>query len=135
MEIRELQSTDFECYLKLIENAFHFKMEMDEKTFSKRLEKIKSENSFIYVGLIHDKIVATSKLVIETKFLNCLGHIEDVVVDNSYKLLGFGKQIVSHCIRQAKNKNCYKIVLNCLKELIPFYSSCNMFENGVQMVL
>lgn len=79
------------------------------------------------------KLVGTATLFIERKCGGVAGHIEDVVVDESYRGQGIGKQLVERCIKEAKTLGCYKVVLDCSSENQAFYERCGFQENGVCM--
>lgn len=85
-------------------------------------------NILTFVGVLEDgKIVSTATVVMEKKLrynqLCC--HIEDVGVHPDYRKCGYGKIMVEYCISVAKRNNCYKIKLNCSRELIGFYEKMN----------
>lgn len=55
--------------------------------------------------------------------------IEDVVVAQELRGLGFGRLIVSHLIEQCANESCYKICLESSRRASDFYESLG-FEFG-----
>jgi len=65
-------------------------------------EYCKNKNHITFVDEIKEagkptKIIATSSILIESKFLHCgskVGHIEDVVVDREARSTGLGQKIV-----------------------------------------
>jgi glucosamine-phosphate N-acetyltransferase len=86
------------------------------------------------------RIVATSSVLIESKLLHCgskVGHIEDVVCDKCIRGQGVGKKIVEQCIEYAKQKGCYKVILDCSNNNVPFYINCGMYlsENCMRIDL
>jgi glucosamine-phosphate N-acetyltransferase len=81
--------------------------------------------------LIH----GTATLLYETKLIHgCkqVGHIEDVVVSPNYRDQGIGKHLIN-ILTQMASTTCYKVILDCKEELIPFYEKCHFKPNGVQM--
>ena len=75
---------------------------------------------------------------IETKIIHNFGkvaHIEDVIVDNTYRGKGLGKMLVQKCIDYAQKLDCYKIILNCSDENIPFYEKCGFSKKENEMTL
>ena len=64
-----------------------------------------------------------------------VAHIEDLVVDKEYRKKGISKLLIDKCINYAKNEQCYKIILNCNKNLIKFYEKNNFYNSGFQMRL
>lgn len=83
------------------------------------------------------KIIATATLVVELKFIrNCgkCGHIEDVVVDETYRGLRLGLRVVEALIEAAKDFGCYKVILDCSESNAPFYEKCGLTKKEIQMV-
>lgn len=91
----------------------------------------------LYPDLASNRIIATATLVIELKFIRSCGkcgHIEDVVVDSSYRGLGLGLQVLEALIAAAKENGCYKIILDCAESNVAFYEKCGLTRKEVQMV-
>ena len=76
------------------------------------LRKIKQNPDYIiHVALDNNKIVGSTTLFIEQKFIHDggrVGHIEDVVVRKDYEGRGIGMKLVISLLNCAKEKNCYK---------------------------
>ena len=108
-------------------------------------EYCKNKNHITFVDEIKEagkptKIIATSSILIESKFLHCgskVGHIEDVVVDKDARGTGLGQKIVQHCIDYARDAGCYKVILDCSNKNVPFYINCGMYlsENSMRIDL
>jgi glucosamine-phosphate N-acetyltransferase len=108
-------------------------------------EYTKNPNHITFVDEIKEagkpaSIVATSSILIESKFLHCgskVGHIEDVVVDKDARGSGLGQKIVEHCIEYARKNGCYKVILDCSNKNVPFYINCGMYlsENCMRIDL
>jgi glucosamine-phosphate N-acetyltransferase len=83
-------------------------------------------------------IVGSVTIFIETKLIHNFGkvaHIEDVIVDNTCRGKGLGKILVRKCIDYARIHDCYKIILNCSDENIPFYEKCGFSKKENEMTL
>jgi len=83
-----------------------------------------ASKSRIYVAVISDKVVGTASLLVETKFLHCggkVGHIEDVAVQKEYQGQGIGQALIEHLVKVGMSFGCYKLILDCNLDLIPFY--------------
>lgn len=92
-------------------------------------------NGDIFVIRNNEKVIAAGTLFILYKLhCNPVGQIEDVIVDEEYRGKGLGKKIVEFLIEYGKKKGCYKVVLNCNSENIPFYEKCGMIQSGIQFV-
>jgi len=95
-----------------------------------------ASKSRIYVAVIDDKVVGTACLFVETKFLHRggrVGHIEDVAVQKEYQGQGIGKALTEHLVTEGKRLGCYKLILDCKPELIPFYQQCGFHEWSAAM--
>jgi glucosamine-phosphate N-acetyltransferase len=81
-------------------------------------------------------ILGSGTVIYEPKIIHgCknVGHIEDIVVDKSYRSYGIGKEILKKLIEFAKNNNCYKVILDCKCELENFYEKNDLQKTGIQM--
>lgn len=83
-------------------------------------------------------IIGSVTIFIETKLIHNFGkvaHVEDVIVDNTCRGKGLGKMLVQKCIDYAQKHDCYKIILNCSDENIPFYEKCGFSKKENEMAL
>jgi glucosamine-phosphate N-acetyltransferase len=90
------------------------------------------------VGVCDGKLACTATLLIELKYVHhCgkIGHIEDVVVAHDFSGRGFGKQMVTALIDEAKQEKCYKVILDCNDHNVPFYESCGMKRHSNEMAI
>jgi len=125
IEIREIEEDDLERgfleTLDFLRNASSL-----DKTKAKEIfKKIKQNaNHIIHVAIDGKKIVGTTTLFIEQKFIHdggLVGHIEDVVVRKDYEGKGIGIKLVTSMLEHAKEKNCYKTILDCKDDVKQFY--------------
>jgi len=112
-----------------------------EDQFIERFQEMKRAGEMYYVVVIEDisisKIIGAASLVVEKKFLHeCgkCGHIEDVVVDASYRGKNLGKRIIDHLLHLGQSFGCYKIILDCSEKNVEFYERCGFKRKEVQMV-
>ncbi|OWF37585.1 glucosamine 6-phosphate N-acetyltransferase-like isoform X1 [Mizuhopecten yessoensis] len=82
-----------------------------------------------YITVIEDtstgQVIASGTLVKEQKFIHkcsARGRIEDIVVDDKYRGRQLGKLILDVLTILSKKVGCYKVSLECLDKLVPFYS-------------
>ena len=90
----------------------------------------------IQVAEIDGKIVGSTTLLIEQKFIHNagrVGHIEDVVVSKEFEGRGIGIKLVTSLLEIANTRNCYKTILDCKDELIPFYERIGFKQESNQM--
>ena len=97
-----------------------------------------NQNHHIYLYIKDDKPVGTITILIEQKLIHggkCVGHIEDLVVDKEYNGQKIAQELLAFAIQIAKDNNCYKVILDCDKKLIPFYEKSGFKEGAVQMCI
>ena len=95
-----------------------------------------NENHVIHVAELDGKIVGSTTLLIEQKFIHeggIVGHIEDVVVKKEFEGQGIGMKLVLSLLDIAKKRECYKTILNCEDELIPFYEKIGFKQKSNEM--
>lgn len=120
--------------------------EVTKEQYEARLHELSLLNAqggflfWIIVGEDVDtgRIATCATLLVEPKFIHKCGsvaHVEDVVVDIEYRKLRLGQKILDILIGIAKEQQCYKIILDCNQENIPFYSSLGFKENSVHMAM
>ena len=129
--IRKITINDYDNYLLLI-NKFR-KTYFTQEQFQNTLIKLQNNNNFIWIYEYDNKIIATSTLIIQTKFIfniSYVGMIEDVFVEENYRNLGIGKKMILYLIKEAKKYNCYKIICVCLEYNKNFYIKCNFEHRG-----
>ena len=125
IKIREIVEGDLEKgYLETLDflrNA----SDLDKNKAKEILKKIKQNpNHIIHVATDGEKIVGSTTLLIEQKFIHdggLVGHIEDVVVRKNYEGKGIGIKLVTSLLERAKEKNCYKTILDCKDDVKQFY--------------
>lgn len=92
------------------------------KTILKKITD--NPNNVIFVAVLDGKVVGSTVLIIEQKFIHdggLVGHIEDVVVAKEHEGRGIGFKIMQAALEYAKNQGCYKTILDCDEKVRPFY--------------
>ena len=99
-----------------------------------------SRSHYIYVieathnGIV--KLVGSGTVIIEEKFIHNFGkvaHIEDIVIDAEFRKYGLGRKLIQMLVSFSKNKNCYKVILDCSEHNTGFYEKCGFQKHGVKM--
>ena len=104
------------------------------KNILKRI--LENENHIIHVAELNGKIVGSTTLLIEQKFIHeggFVGHIEDVVVNKKFEGQGIGMKLVLSLLDVAKGKKRYKTILNCEDKIIPFYEKIGFKQKSTEM--
>jgi glucosamine-phosphate N-acetyltransferase len=117
ISIREIEYDDIDKgFLEVLENLLS--PDIDNENAKNILKKIKSNplhKIFVAQDNTNGKIVGTTTLHIEPKFINKgmqVGYIEDVSVRKGYEGLGIGFKLVNHATNYAISKeSCKDIAL------------------------
>ena len=132
--IRKLQKDDLWKGFLITLDSLRQASNIDKKTAEKIFDKINSNpDHIVAVAVIEGKIVGSTTLLIETKFIHNggrVGHIEDVVVDKEYQKKGIGEKIITYLLRYAKDQGCYKTILDCVDDVKPFYEKLGFKHNA-----
>jgi len=87
---------------------------------------IKNPLHRLLVGVIGQQVVAVCTVFLEPKIIHhcgIAGHIEDVATHNDHRGNGYGKHLVRYAIKWAREQGAYKVILDCDKDMIPYYAS------------
>ena len=125
IEIREIEEDDLEKGFLETLDFLRKASDIDKNKAKEILKKIQqNSNHIINVAVDDNKIVGSTTLLIEQKFIHdggLVGHIEDVVVRKDYEGKGIGIKLVTSLLERAKEKNCYKTILDCKDDVKQFY--------------
>ena len=123
--IRELKKDDLMNGFLTTLDSLRQTSDIDQSKAEKIFEKINSNpDHTIVVAESDGKIVGTATILIELKFIHgggLVGHIEDVVVAKNSQKQKIGEKIMKYLIEFAKNRGCYKTILDCTDDVKPFY--------------
>jgi glucosamine-phosphate N-acetyltransferase len=91
----------------------------------------------IFVAVREDgELIGSVTILIEQKFIHDgakVGHIEDVVTRKEYQGRGVGKALVLKALDFARQKKCYKVVLDCSKTNVEFYEKLGFKQHEISM--
>ena len=135
--IRKIIESDLENgFLESLDNLRQTS-NLEQNSVKNILKKIlENENHIIHVAELDGKIVGSTTLLIEQKFIHeggFVGHIEDVVVNKEFEGQGIGMKLVLSLLDVAKEKKCYKTILNCEDKLLPFYEKIGFKQKSTEM--
>ena len=135
--IRKIIESDLENgFLESLDNlkqASDLDLDIAKEILRKILD---DENHIIHVAEMDGMVVGSTTLLIEQKFIHkggLVGHIEDVVVKKEFEGQGIGMKLVKSLLDVAKQKNCYKTILNCTNNLSPFYTKIGFKQSTNEM--
>ena len=123
--IRELEKEDLWNGFLATLDSLRQTSDIDENKAEEIFDKINSNpDHIIAVAELDGKIIGATTLLIEQKFIHkggIVGHIEDVVVDKKFQGQKIGDKIIRYLLGIAKNRGCYKTILDCTDDVKPFY--------------
>jgi len=123
--IRELRKEDLWNGFLTSLDSLRKTSDIDKNKASVIFDKINSNpDHVIVVAELDGTIVGATTLLIEQKFIHdggLVGHIEDVVIDKKFQGQKIGEKIIRYMLEYAKNRGCYKTILDCTDEVKPFY--------------
>lgn len=135
LAIRELTAADLtRGFVETMARLAEVRLDADEAraVFRNRLRA----GIRTFVAVDGDRVVGTTSLLVEQKFIHgggrC-GHIEDVVVHPDVKLQGVGSTLVRHALDEARKAGCYKVILSCYEDLVPYYERVGFRRHDVGM--
>lgn len=137
LTIRKIQEKDlFNGFLDSLSSLKD--VNLDESKAKRIFKEIqKKPDHVIFVAEMDGKIVGTTTLLIEQKFIHSggkVGHIEDVAVTKEKQGQKIGLKLVKTALEYAKKQQCYKTILDCSDEVKEFYEKLGFkhHSNGMR---
>ena len=130
MIFREINEDDYALYKHLIQS------EIDIEYFKYFINNILNKNHKIIIMEVNNSIIGTGTILIEEKLTyggSKLGHIENVLINKNDRGKGYGEMLVKELLKICKKEMCYRVDLNCVKELEEFYNKSNFNKNTISM--
>lgn len=133
ISVRALTKADIsEDFVKVLNDLAETKFDYDELC---KVYDLRSKFGIrTYIAVRDSELVGTISAIMEPKFIHggsIVCHIEDVVVKKDTQGSGVGKLMMDYIEQMAKAMGCYKIILDCSDDNIPFYEKCGFkrYEN------
>jgi glucosamine-phosphate N-acetyltransferase len=134
---RKLEESDYDKnYLQLLSQLTEVGHITSIK-FSNILDKIQSQ-IWVIEDIQSNKIVASASILLEQKIIHeggIVAHLEDVIVDQSYRGNQLGKKLIEFIVQKARESGAYKIIADCKPELLSFYSKNGFEKKGEQIAI
>lgn len=136
MEIRRLFAPDFKKgFFETLEALTDVGID-DEREAAKIFQEMLKKGIEIFVATVGERVIGTITLFIEPKFIHKGGkvaHIEDVAVHKTFQGQGIGLALVEHVKKRARDAGCYKVILDCSGENVPFYERAGFRQHEIEM--
>jgi glucosamine-phosphate N-acetyltransferase len=125
-------------YLKLL-SELTVVSDLTDEQFINQINKI-CDMGIIIIAVQSElnefEIVGSGTVIIEPKIMHgakSVGHIEDIVVKHNWRGKKISQNILNELKKYSKEKNCYKIILDCVDAVVPVYKSVGFQIKGNQM--
>jgi len=140
LHMRPLASTDYDRGHLSVLSVLTQAPDVGAEAWAAQFQAMRSESSTYYILVVvsreTDRIVATGGVFLERKFLRELGrvgHIEDIAVAREMQGKKLGLRIIEALTHISEQVGCYKTILNCNENNIPFYEKCGYERREVEM--
>jgi len=135
MHIEKLTSDDVKGLSDTIANLREVGLEDDR--IRQLLKTMADQDIHVFVAR-EDEIIGSVSLIVEQKLIHeggIVGHIEDVATRKSHEGKGVGSALMKEAVSYAKKRGCYKVMLDCETDLMPFYERFGFKEGDHSMRL
>ena len=135
--IRELKEDDIQKgFLKTLDTLRQTSSITQEKALEIFKEIKINPKHIIIIAELNGEIIGTTTLLVEPKFIHQggkVGHIEDVVVRKEFQGRKIGQKIIKFVLQIAKNKGCYKTILDCSDDVKSFYEEIGFKQHSNEL--
>lgn len=135
-EVRVAKMEDMEGIVNLLSQLSPPKKgeELDRERGEKILKSILDNPDYcLCVAEGKEGLLGTALLLVQQNLSHGgrpYAHLENVVTDIRHRRKGIGLAMVKYLIERAKEKGCYKVILNCETKNISFYEKCGFCITG-----
>ena len=139
--VRELVKEDLDDPKDFIETLSNLTEvgELPAEKLKALLDKMNAQDIHVFVAVTNDdKIVGSTTLIVEQKFAHSgyiVGHIEDVCTKKDFEGTGVGSAVIKKALEYAKERGCFRVILDCYDKLMPFYEKFGFKKNSNEMRL
>ncbi|RHZ75385.1 hypothetical protein Glove_214g37 [Diversispora epigaea] len=137
--IRPLANDDYERGFLDVLSVLTVIGDISKAQFLERFHYLKAHNHEYFTLVIvspEDRIVGAGTIFVERKFIRntgLVGHIEDIAVDKNQQGKKLGLRIIEALKYIGAQTGCYKVILDCSKQNIPFYEKCGFTQKEYEM--
>lgn len=135
--VRKITESDLDNGFLESLDSLRLASNIDKNKARQILQKIsKNPDHVIFVAIQDGKVIGSTTLLIEQKFIHDggkVGHIEDVVVSKQFQSGGTGAKIIKTVLEYAKSQGCYKTILDCDDSVKEFYEKLGFTMHSNEM--
>lgn len=132
--VRELTVEDHELLPSLFETLENLRSvgELSGAQADEVLARIIIQDGHLFAAIDPQAgVIGAATLLVEQKFIRqgaLCGHIEDVAVRKGFEGKGVASALMERALSYAKERGCYKVILDCSEKLVPFYKKFGFKE-------
>lgn len=133
VKIRKAKYEDLEAICDIYTDAFDGKTTQSTRQWWNILD---NDHYHYYVADQDGLVVGVASLIVINKLIrggNRVALIEDVAVSKYAGSRGIGTMLIEKLKELAIERKCYKTILNCSEDVVPFYEKCGFYQKEVQM--
>lgn len=137
MIVRHAQPEDASDILETLRNLTEVG-DLPKKQAQQLLLQMQQQDSHVFVAVKEEQVVGCCTILIEQKIIHqggLVGHIEDVATRKGYERQGIGRAVVSAAVTYARERGCYKVILDCSEEVAGFYEKMGFYKKELCMRL
>ncbi|OMJ73979.1 hypothetical protein SteCoe_27190 [Stentor coeruleus] len=138
--IRNLSEDDFRKGFNELMTVLDTEAQLDEEGFIEYCSNIrKMPDEYMHIvaeETLSGRIVASASVMIERKYLRTggkVGHLEDLIVNPSFRKQGLGKKILDILITRAREKGCYKVIISAVHDSSEYFEKNGFKKKGLNM--
>jgi len=139
LHMRPLASTDYDRGHLSVLSVLTQAPDVGAEAWAAQFQAMRSESAYYILVIVSretDQIVGAGGIFLERKFLRGLGrvgHIEDIAIASEMQGKKLGLRIIQALTHISEEVGCYKTILNCNENNIPFYEKCGYERREVEM--
>ena len=135
-KLRRIGLDDYDRgYLNLLQSFANYYPKISKTEFQEYIFKHPTTHIIVVEHIPSRTIVGAGTVFCIEKIhnnVNSMGFIQDIIVEEKHRGKGLGKQIVDNLYEIAKENRCYKVILNCNKDVETFYTNLGFIKKGVE---
>lgn len=132
--VRDAILEDLAGIMRLLHQLSPEEVSADPEQLRQKLEHMIIDENYVIIVCEQDgNLIGTASLIIMPNLTHqgkSAGSIQNVVTDVEHRGKGIGLAMVKRLIDIAKEKNCYKAILDCEEKNIAFYEKCGLHKTG-----
>ena len=120
-QISELESQDYESFSSLFRQLANTRSFSRDKFETTLRHNAKSGSCLFAAKGSNGQVLGTAKICVIETFGSPKAYLEDLVVDQEWRLKGVGSALIRHVVEEARRRGCYTCNVVTYDDLVGFY--------------